>query len=68
MIDFDEASKEWMQNKRKTISKIYIYTCDHTYKHGKRCGRDVYKTAIYCRQHYALHLNETHEASVASSI
>ena len=68
MIDFDEASKEWMKNKRKTNSNTYKYTCEHTYTHGKRCGRDVYKTTDYCRQHYALSLNKTHAEPVAPSI
>jgi hypothetical protein len=49
---FDDASKEWMKNKRKTSSGFYIYTCDYRFKHGKRCGRDCYKDNDLCRQHY----------------
>lgn len=59
MIDFDEASKCWLSNKRRTKSGTYVYTCEYTYKHGKRCGRDVYKTTDYCRQHYALLMKTT---------
>ena len=67
MIDFDEASKEWMKNKRKTNSNTYKYTCEHTYTHGKRCGRDVYKTTDYCRQHYALSLNKIAQITTTDS-
>ncbi len=55
---FTEASKEWMKNKRKTKSGYYIYTCDHTYKYGKRCGRDCYKENDLCRQHYFINQNK----------
>lgn len=54
MIDFDEATRCWLQNKRRIKGGTYKYTCEHTYKYGKRCGRDVYKTTDYCPQHYAL--------------
>jgi hypothetical protein len=59
MIDFDEASRCWLENKRRTKSGTYKYTCEHTYKYGKRCGRDVYKvkSTEYCRQHWALSMN-----------
>ncbi len=51
---FEVASNEWLQNKRKLKGGAYRYTCEHTYKHGKQCGRDVYKTTPLCRQHWAL--------------
>jgi hypothetical protein len=49
---FEEASKEWIKNKRKTSSGYYRYTCDYTFKYGKRCGRDCYKEHHLCRQHF----------------
>jgi hypothetical protein len=55
-IDFADASKEWLANKRRKGS-MYIYTCDHTYQNGRRCGRDVYKAEPLCRQHWALEEN-----------
>ncbi len=51
---FKEASKEWMKNKRKTSSEYYRYTCDYTFKYGKRCGRDCYKEHPLCRQHFSI--------------
>lgn len=53
MIFFENASKEWMKNKRKLkMGGTYIYTCNHIFKHGKRCGRDCYKDKDLCRQHF----------------
>jgi hypothetical protein len=49
---FDDASKEWMKNKRKLKDGAYIYTCRYTFKYGKRCGRDCYKSEDLCRQHF----------------
>jgi hypothetical protein len=54
---FIESSKEWMKNKRKIRTGYCIYTCDYTFKHGKRCGRDCYKEHALCRQHYFRSLN-----------
>ncbi len=50
---FEDASKEWMKNKRKLKTEgAYIYTCGYTFKYGKRCGRDCYKGEDLCRQHF----------------
>ncbi len=57
---FNESSKEWMVNKRKKRS-VYMYTCEYTYKYGKRCGRDCYKQEPYCRQHWAILKNQSIE-------
>lgn len=62
MVDFDEASRCWLQNKRRIKGGTYKYTCEYTYKYGKHCGRDVYKTNDYCRQHYALKQVAHHES------
>lgn len=51
---FEDSSKEWMKNKRKVRNTYYKYICQHTYKYGKKCGRDVYKDKDLCRQHWAL--------------
>jgi hypothetical protein len=50
---FIESSKEWMKNKRKKRT-AYYYTCEYTYKYGKRCGRDCFKQEQFCQQHWAL--------------
>ena len=55
-IDFEDASREWLRNKRRK-GAMYIYTCDHIYQSGKRCGRTVYKAEPLCRQHWALEEN-----------
>jgi hypothetical protein len=54
---FDDTSKEWRSNKRKMKGGIYRYTCEHTYTHGKKCGRDVFLKYAYCRQHWAKYYN-----------
>lgn len=54
---FDASSAAWLQNKRKLGNCTYRYTCDHMYSTTRRCGRDVYKTEHFCRQHWALAKN-----------
>jgi hypothetical protein len=56
---FDDASKEWRANKRKLKGGAYRYTCEHTYTHGKKCGRDVYMKTQFCRQHWAKSCNSS---------
>jgi hypothetical protein len=52
---FDDASAAWRANKRRIKSNgSFCYTCEHTYKSGKRCGRDTQKGNALCRQHKAL--------------
>jgi hypothetical protein len=36
-IDFDEASRQWMRNKKR--KKGYIYCCGKTKRNGKPCRR-----------------------------
>ena len=38
-IDFDEASKEWMKNKRKLTNGRYEYICNYIHTNGKQCRR-----------------------------
>lgn len=49
---FDDASKEWMKNKRKISTGSYIYTCNYKFSHGKKCGNDCYKESDLCLKHY----------------
>ena len=51
---FEESSTLWMENKRRLKSGAFQYICQHTYKYGKKCNRDVYKDSDMCRQHDAL--------------
>ena len=63
---FDDASKEWLKNKRKKRS-VYKYTCELTFQSGKRCGRDCFKDNPFCQQHWALHQNELRKATTNQS-
>ena len=38
-IDFDEASREWNANKKKSVNGYMIYCCGYIKKNGKPCKR-----------------------------
>ena len=38
---FDNASKEWMKNKRKLKNGMYTYTCVFIDKNGAKCNNNV---------------------------
>lgn len=61
-INFDEASKEWMKNKKKLKDGYFEYTCNYIHSNGKQCkkSRVVIKDEhnygldndnYYCKQH-----------------
>ncbi len=50
-IDFDEASKAWMQNKRKITNGCYVYTCIATTKKGEPCKCKPSQNSQYCHIH-----------------
>ena len=41
-IDFDEASKAWLMNKRR-VDESYVYICGATTKKGKCCQNKRYR-------------------------
>ena len=50
-IDFDEASREWMQNKKKNIDGTYNYICNKQCKNGNICSRKTWLHSIFCKIH-----------------
>ena len=38
-INFDEASKEWMRNKKKLTNGRYEYICNYIHSNGKQCRK-----------------------------
>ena len=56
-IDFDAASKAWMQNKRKTSNGCYVYRCMATTKKNLPCKCKPLQDSKYCRIH-TLNKNE----------
>ena len=46
-IDFNEASKEWIKNKRKIKNGTYEYICNYIDKNGQTCKNKNY----YCKKH-----------------
>ena len=50
-IDFDEASSEWIQNKKKNNNGTYNYICNKKCKNGNICSRKVWIHSIFCKIH-----------------
>ena len=50
-IDFDESSKLWNANKKKTASGLYKYVCESFTKKSDKCNRVCYKDNNNCYQH-----------------
>lgn len=40
-INFDEASKYWLANKKKLSNGCYTYVCGALLKNGKFCKRNI---------------------------
>jgi hypothetical protein len=49
---FDDASKQWMKNKRKVGSGYYVYTCEYIYIDKRKCSNDCYSDKNMCKRHY----------------
>lgn len=49
-IDFDEASRAWMSNKKLIGNGHYKYICT-VEKNGITCGKSCYKELTYCWIH-----------------
>ena len=50
-IDFDEASKAWMANKKSTGNGSYKYICEQKTQMGEPCKREPKKGFSYCSIH-----------------
>lgn len=50
-IDFDGASRAWLQNKKKLNDCTYKYVCVHCSISGRRCGRAPLANSDYCKAH-----------------
>ena len=50
-IDFDDASKEWMKNKKKIGDGSYIYVCGVNTKQDKPCQNKPVKGKCNCSVH-----------------
>jgi hypothetical protein len=50
-IDFDEASKAWMSNKKSIGNGHYKYICPKEKSNGTICGKSCYKENSHCWSH-----------------
>jgi len=51
VIDFDEASKAWRENKKSIGNGHYKYICCQTTKTGKKCNRVSMPSVDFCKMH-----------------
>jgi len=49
-IDFDEASRAWMQNKKRA-GQSYVYICGKCSATGKPCQREPVEGQARCKRH-----------------
>lgn len=49
-IDFDEASRAWMQNKKR-VGQSYIYICGKSLRNGKTCLNTRVDNQETCKRH-----------------
>jgi len=49
-IDFDEASRAWMQNKKR-VGQTYVYICGKSLKNGKTCQITQVDGKETCKRH-----------------
>lgn len=50
IIDFDEASCAWMQNKKR-VGQSYVYICGKSLKNGKTCQNAQVDGQETCKRH-----------------
>ena len=50
-INFDDASAEWLLNKKKLNNETYVYICEKHCNNGNKCNRKVFKQSLYCKIH-----------------
>ena len=51
-IDFDEATREWKENKKSIGNGCYRYCCLQKTKQGKPCKREACPGTDYCKIHH----------------
>ena len=51
IIDFDDASKEWLKNKIKIENGCYNYKCTAFNCNGFPCSNKVYDNTNFCKVH-----------------
>ena len=51
VIDFDEASRAWRQNKKSTENGCFKYTCIHVLANGNTCSKTPSFTSEFCHVH-----------------
>jgi len=51
IIDFDEASEAWRQNKKKQPNGCYKYVCMGITKKGDPCKRLALNVEDFCKMH-----------------
>lgn len=51
-IDFDDASSQWKQNKKKLENGCYSYVCGYILKNGKPCQRKSILNQDICSYEY----------------
>jgi len=49
-IDFDEASRAWMQNKKR-VGQSCVYICGKSLKNGKTCQNAPVDGQEACKRH-----------------
>ena len=62
-FNFDEATYEWVQNKKKMTNGCYVYICNYPLSNGKLCQKNsVLNHNIcsyeYCSQHQKYYVNK----------
>jgi hypothetical protein len=50
-IDFDDASREWLQNKRKLRDCTYVYKCMYVTRSNRQCTGKAIPNSCYCMYH-----------------
>jgi hypothetical protein len=50
-IDFDEASREWLKNKKSIGNGQYKYICCQQTKKGNPCNRKSLPSFDFCKLH-----------------
>lgn len=53
-IDFDKASRAWMQNKKR-VGQSYVYICGKCMSTGKPCQREPVEGQARCKRHSIFH-------------
>ncbi len=55
IIDFDEASEAWMQNKKRMGNGMYKYVCAKRGRNNNLCISACLPGEIYCKTHIKMY-------------